>query len=233
MLFLLSFPKGVCVAFSVCILCIIRKTDRMSFPNPQTFNAFDWLLLAVLLCSTVVAFLRGIIRVLFSFIGLFSGIVLASWYYPNLAHRLAALLPTRAASELAAFLLIAISTMVLIGLLGRLVSRTARAVGLGIPDRLLGALFGFARGCLLGVAVIMAVAAFMPGSLWIAKSRLLPYFLDGAHAVSFVVPQDLQHRILRGAEALKHKAPDWIKPSPAPHNGTSLHRTAAPITPRP
>ena len=190
----------------------------MSFPNPQTFNAFDWLLLAVLLWSTVIAFLRGIIRVLFSFVGLIAGIVLASWYYPNLAQRLTSILPTRATAEVTAFLLIAISTMVLIGLLGRLVSRTARAVGLGIPDRLLGALFGFARGCLLGVAVMMAVAAFTPTSTWIAQSRLLPYFLDGAHAVSFVVPVDLQQRIVHGAEVLKHKAPDWIKPHSTPHN---------------
>ena len=193
----------------------------MTFPTPQTFNAFDWLLCLLLLWSTVIAFMRGIIRVLFSFIGLIAGIVLASWYYPPLAHRLAPLFSSLAAAQIAAFLLIAISTMVLIGLLGRLVSRTARAVGLGIPDRLLGALFGFARGCLLGVAVMMPIAAFMPRSLWIAQSRLLPYFLDGAHAVSFVVPKDLQNRIVHGAEELKHKSPDWIKPRPAPHNETS------------
>ena len=193
----------------------------MTLPTPQTFNAFDWLLCLILLWSTVIAFMRGIIRVLFSFVGLIAGIVLASWYYPTLANRLASFISSLAAAEIAAFLLIAISTMVLIGLLGRLVSRTARAVGLGIPDRLLGALFGFARGCLLGVAVMMAVAAFMPRSLWISESRLLPYFLDGAHAVSFVVPEDLQRRILHGAEELKHKAPDWIKPRPTPHNETS------------
>ena len=200
----------------------------MTFPTPQTFNAFDWLLCFLLLWSTVIAFMRGIIRVLFSFAGLIVGIVFGSWYYANLARHLAALLSSRAAAEIAAFLLIAVSTMVLIGLLGRLVSRTARAVGLGLPDRLLGALFGFARGCLLGVAVMMAVAAFTPRSLWIAQSRLLPYFLDGAHAVSFVVPKDLQYRIIHGADELKHKTPGWIKPRPAPHNESSLslHRNA-------
>ena len=112
--------------------------------------------------------------------------------------------------------------MVLTGLVGRLVSRTAKAVGLGLPDRLLGALFGFARGCLLGVAIMMAIAAFLPGSVWISESRLKPYFLDGAHAVSFVVPNDLQRRILRGAEQLKHNAPDWIKLHSTRHNEASV-----------
>jgi membrane protein required for colicin V production len=90
--------------------------------------------------------------------------------------------------------------------------RTADAIGLGFFDRVLGAAFGFARGCLLGVAVMMAVAAFLPQSTWAVNSLLTPYFLAGAHEVSFVVPQDLRGQILEGAEQLKHNAPDWIKP---------------------
>jgi membrane protein required for colicin V production len=102
--------------------------------------------------------------------------------------------------------------MVLSALLGKALNRTAHAIGLGFFDRLLGAAFGFARGCLLGVAILVAVVAFLPRSQWIANSQLTPYFLAGAHAVSFVVPHDLRQQILDGAEMLKHDAPDWIKP---------------------
>ena len=98
------------------------------------------------------------------------------------------------------------------GLMGRLLSRTVQAVGLGFFDRLLGAVFGFARGCLMGVAILVAAAAFFPKTAWISNSRLTPYFLAGAHAVSFVVPHDLHQQILNGAQELKHNAPDWIKP---------------------
>jgi membrane protein required for colicin V production len=45
----------------------------------------------------------------------------------------------------------------------------------------------------------------------ISKSSLNPYFLDGAHAVYFVVHHDLRQLILNGATQLKHTAPDWIK----------------------
>ena len=58
---------------------------------------------------------------------------------------------------------------------------------------------------------MMAAAAFLPPAPWIANSHLAPYFLAGAHAVSFVVPHDLQQLILDGAKELKHNAPDWIK----------------------
>ena len=190
----------------------------MELPALQTYNSFDWLLVGLLVWSTAIAFARGIIRVLFSFAALVGGILLASWYYVPLAFWLHTWIASRAAADIAAFLLIVVTVMVVVGVLGRLVGRTAHAVGLGLPDRLLGGLFGFARGCLLGVAVMMAIAAFDPGSPWIAQSRLLPYFLDGAHAVSFVVPNDLQRRIRRGADELKHNAPDWIKPGPRRHN---------------
>jgi len=175
-------------------------------------NLFDCFLIAVIAYSTIVAFLRGIILELFSLGGLIAGILLASWNYEHLAMLLGKFISKPAIAEIVAFLLIIIVVMVLSTLLGKALNRTAHAIGLGFFDRLLGALFGFGRGCLFGVAILMAVAAFLPHSAWIANSRLSSYFLAGAHAVSFVVPHDLQQQILNGAEQLKHTAPDWIKP---------------------
>jgi membrane protein required for colicin V production len=166
----------------------------------------------VLVYSTIVAFLRGIILEFFSLGGLIAGILLASWNYKHVATLLGSLITTPTTAEIVAFLLIIIGVMVLCTLLGKALNRTTHAIGLGLFDRLLGALFGFGRGCLLGVAILMGIAAFLPHSVWIANSRLSSYFLAGAHAVSFVVPHDLQQQILNGAQQLKHNAPDWIKP---------------------
>jgi membrane protein required for colicin V production len=175
-------------------------------------NLFDWFLIAMLAFSTIMAFLRGIILELFSLGGLIAGILLASWNYKHIAILLGRLITTPATAEIVAFLLIIIGVMVLCTLIGKALNHTAHAIGLGFFDRLLGALFGFARGCLSGIAILMAIAAFLPHSAWIANSRLSSYFLAGAHAVSFVVPHDLQQQILNGAQQLKHNAPDWIKP---------------------
>jgi membrane protein required for colicin V production len=175
-------------------------------------NLFDWFLIAMLAFSTITAFLRGIILELFSLGGLIAGILVASWNYEHIATLLGRLITTPATAEIVAFLLIIIGVMVLCTIVGKMLNHTAHAIGLGFFDRLLGALFGFARGCLFGVAILMAIAAFLPHSAWIANSRLSSYFLAGAHAVSFVVPHDLQQQILNGAQQLKHNAPDWIKP---------------------
>jgi membrane protein required for colicin V production len=102
--------------------------------------------------------------------------------------------------------------MVIATLAGRMIHTAAHAIGLGFFNRLGGAAFGLARGWLAEVAILMAIMAFLPTAEWLKNSRLAPYFLDGAHAVSFVVPHDLEQLILDGATQLKHNAPDWIKP---------------------
>jgi membrane protein required for colicin V production len=179
----------------------------------KAWNPFDWLLIAILVYSTVVAFLRGFFREIFSLVGLVAGILLASWNYPIVAERLVGWLAIPfATAEIAAFLLIVVIVMVLCGLAGRLLSTTARTIGLGFLDRLMGAAFGFGRGFLMGVAVMMAAAAFVPQSAWLKNSQLSLYFLEGAHAVCFVVPTQLQERVRMGALDLKHSYPNWIKP---------------------
>ena len=179
-------------------------------PDLSQLNPFDWFLVAVVAYSTAVAFMRGFFREVFSLVGLVAGILLASWNYTLVGNRLAQWIPW-ATAQIVAFLLIAILVMMLCGIAGKLLQSTARTIGLGFFDRLLGGAFGAVRGCLLGVAVLMAAAAFLPHAKYIRESALSGYFLEGAHAVSFVVPTNLQAHIREGAIALKHNSPDWIK----------------------
>jgi membrane protein required for colicin V production len=177
----------------------------------MNLNYFDWFLIAILAWSTIMAFLRGLLLELFALGGLVAGVLLASWNYPAVATVLGHVITEKAVANVFAFLLIAIVVMVLCALVGKALHHTANAIGLGFFDRLFGAVFGYLRGCLLCVAVLMAMTAFLPPTAAVAKSSLSPYFLAGAHAVSFVVPHDLRRLILDGAEELKHTAPDWIK----------------------
>jgi membrane protein required for colicin V production len=59
--------------------------------------------------------------------------------------------------------------------------------------------------------LLLAMTAFLPSAPWIENSRLAPYFLRAAHAVSFVMPSDLKQRLLDGLGHLEHASPDWIK----------------------
>ena len=174
-------------------------------------NLFDCLLIAIVAFSAIQAFFRGLLLELFSLAGLCAGVLLAAWNYPLLASPLSRFMTNPSIANVVAFLLIAIGIMVLAALLGRMFHKAAHAIGLGFFNRVGGASFGAIRGWLVGVAVVMAVTAFLPSIDWLKNSRLTPYFLAGAHAVSFVVPHDLEQLILDGATQLKHNAPDWIK----------------------
>ncbi len=174
-------------------------------------NPLDWLLAALLAYSVVRAILRGFFQEAFALGGLILGFLFACWFYRSLAVDLRGLINSPQIAQLAAFLLILATTMILASLLGKLLRHTASAVGLGFADRLLGAIFGLVRGAILGVALLLAVTAFLPTAPWIENSHLAPYFLRAAHAVSFVMPSDLKLRLLDGLNRLKHTTPDWIK----------------------
>ncbi len=173
---------------------------------------FDWVLAAIVVYSTVLAFVRGIVRELFALGGLIGGLLLAAWNYHRVAAALGQFISTPALAQTGAFVVVLAIIAFAATLIGKSIHKTAHAIGLGFFDRLFGAGFGFLRGCLICVVILMAVAAFYPQSRWTENSRLSSYFLTGAHAVSFVVPYELRQQIVDGADKLKHEAPDWIKP---------------------
>ena len=179
-------------------------------------NPLDWLLTVLLAYSVVRAVLRGFLREAFALGGLVAAFLLACWNYENVAIRLQqhlhAVTLTPPLAQFAAFLLILLVVMLVATLLGTLLKRTASAVGLGFFDRLCGALFGLARGALLGMAIVMALTAFLPSASWIKNSLLTPYFLRATHAVSFVMPTQLRNQVIDGLQQLQHATPDWMQP---------------------
>jgi membrane protein required for colicin V production len=180
-------------------------------------NPLDWLLALLLVYSVVRAAFRGFFQEVFALCGLILGFLFACWFYRSTATHLTGLITAPQLAEFAAFVLILIATMIVATLLGKLLRSTASAIGLGIADRLLGALFGLLRGGLLGLSLLLAITAFLPTAPWVQTSFLAPYFLRAAHAVSFVMPADLKLRLLDGLHHIKHTTPDWIKSGISSH----------------
>ena len=174
-------------------------------------NPLDWLLGLLLLYSIIRAAIRGFFREAFALGGLILGFLLACWTYRAAATHLTGLITSPQLAQFAAFLLILVGVMLLATLAGKLLRSAASAIGLGFFDRLLGALFGLLRGCILGTALLMALTAFLPPAPWLSTSRLAPFFLRASHAVFFVMPSDLKSRLHDGAQRIKHTTPGWIK----------------------
>lgn len=168
---------------------------------------FDWFIIAVIVISMFIAATQGFLLEVISLAGLIFGLLLAFWNYRVLAVPFSRLIHSPQVSDALAFLLIALGVMIIVGLLGRLISRVARTAGLGGLDSLLGAIFGIVRGCVLVVIVIIAIAAFYPNSTWMNGSRLASYFLSAVNQVSAGAPAELRIQIREGVAALEHISP--------------------------
>jgi membrane protein required for colicin V production len=167
----------------------------------------DWLIMTVLVFSTIRAAMHGLMRELFWFVGSILGLALACAYYSLPAEALRPIVGSQPIADACSFLFIVFGVMILAGLLGRAMRSALRFAGLGTLDSLIGGLFGFTRGVLLITASMMAVAAFLPANAQMDKniypSVLSPYFLSAAHAVSSVVPAEMEDRVRNGIVLLR------------------------------
>ena len=123
--------------------------------------ALDWILLAILTASMLLGVWRGLVREVLSLAGWIAGFLLAQMFAPEVGQRM----PMEGASEglryLAGFVVVFIAVLVLTAVSGWVLQKLVAAVGLGILDRLLGAVFGSLRGVIF-LLVITVIAGMTP-----------------------------------------------------------------------
>ncbi|MEO6929236.1 MAG: CvpA family protein [Casimicrobiaceae bacterium] len=153
-------------------------------------TGFDLLLAAIIVASSLLALIHGIIKELFSLaawiLGLGAAILLAGpvgeWFPVDM-------LGSPHLRYVVAFVLILVGVLILGALLGTLLKSSARAIGLGTLDRLLGGLFGVVRGVLIAMIMVLVFASTaMAAEPWFAKSTLVPRLLLGAAFVRQSLP---------------------------------------------
>ena len=166
--------------------------------NIADWNWFDWVLVAIIFVSTVRAFFTGLVRAITGLCGIVAGFSVANWDYEDLGDRIQnqGWIASETVARTVAFLLTVVIVVVVFEIGGRVLQKKLRAIGLGTFDRILGVAFGFARGCMAGIALLMASTMFTPQPDVVAKSVLRPYLFTVVHEVSFLIPDSLQQRIL-------------------------------------
>lgn len=166
-------------------------------------NALDWLIGGILLLSVIQATAQGFVFELFSLAGAVFGYLLAAWEYPIAAKYLLPYVKSDVIAGGAGFLLIFVAVVILAGVAGRIARWATTSVGMRWFDRLLGGVFGFLRGALVVMVIVMAMASFLPSSNALAKSRLAPYFLVAGRAAVYAGPGDLKQKFRDGLKALE------------------------------
>jgi membrane protein required for colicin V production len=175
-------------------------------------NLMDVVIVLLIALSAVVGFQSGLIRSVFSLVGLILGFSIASWNYARVAAQLTPYTHNPALSNVISFCLIALLVMVAVGALGYMLKTVIHAVGLGWLDRITGLFFGVLSGAVLVTVLIVVLAAFYPSTNWLDGSRLTRYFLGSAHISVNVTPDELKQRIVDGLNVLEKDSPAWLRP---------------------
>jgi membrane protein required for colicin V production len=165
----------------------------------MNWNWIDGVIAVSLLFSAIAGFREGFIRIAFGFGALIAGFFTAAWFHGLAAGPLLPYVRDPRIANLVGFLMVLVGVMAVGGLIGVLLSRTMRLVGLSVVDRSLGALLGVVRGVVLLLVLTMVLLAFMPSRVPAAvrHSELAPYLIGGTRVLSELTPYPIKRQVER------------------------------------
>lgn len=144
----------------------------------MAFTWVDWTIIAVIAVSSLISLKRGFVKEALSLlIWIVAGVV--AWMFGGaLSHHLADFIGTPSARIIAACAILFVATLLVGALINFLIGELIRVTGLSGTDRLLGMVFGAARGGLLVVVLagLLSLAPVQQDNWW-RESTLLPHFL--------------------------------------------------------
>lgn len=164
------------------------------------WNWLDWTLLGVVAFSVIVAYFKGFVRELISLAALIAGVVIAGRGYGRAAAWFEDLTSSHQVAQGLAFLALFVGTLLVGAVIAGIAAKLIKKAGVQIFDRLLGGLFGLARGVAVDCIVLLALVAFAIKLDAVRRSALAPYVVGGAEAVASVMPDDLKTQFRAGLQ---------------------------------
>jgi len=162
----------------------------------MTMAWIDVVILALIALSAILSLFRGFVREALALASWLIALWVAMSFYRELATVLAQWIQTPSAQQLVAFALLFICVLLLGTLVNYLVGKLVDRTGLTGTDRMLGIVFGVARGAFI-VALLVLFAGFtpMPQDPWWQDSQLLVYFEDLAMWMRNFLPAEIASSI--------------------------------------
>jgi membrane protein required for colicin V production len=152
-------------------------------------NWLDIVILIVFIAAAFGGMMSGLIKSLFSLIGLILGVVLAGRFYAPLAENLG-FISNENVAHIAAFIIIFVVVMIIAALLGVIITRVVSIMLLGWLNRLLGGVFGVLMAAIFIGAILAILAKFAGAEGLVGDSALGPFLLDRIPIVLGLLPEE-------------------------------------------
>ncbi len=186
-------------------------------------NWIDILLVLVVGFSILTGFTAGFARVGIGFIATLLGIFLGFWCYGIAAAYVLDYVSSRAIANLIGFFVIFIGVVFVGALIGHLLAKLFKWIGLSWLDRILGGGFGLVRGVIIAAALVTVLLAFAPSPppRSVVDSKLMPYTLDASNMLAALTPREVKDAFRDTRDKLKKT---WADHTASDH--TAGDRTA-------
>jgi membrane protein required for colicin V production len=116
---------------------------------------FDYVVLTIVGASVVVSVMRGLAREVLALTGWVLAFVVANALSGAVAGWFTSVISDGSVRALTAFVAVFVVTLIAVSLLALGASRLLKGAGLGLEDRLLGSVFGLARGVLIVMVMVL------------------------------------------------------------------------------
>lgn len=143
-------------------------------------NWADFVLLAILLVSSLISLKRGFVKEALALAGWAAAFVVAMLFSPSLSTLLSGSIESPSVRNMVAFGALFAVTLIVAAMANYLISEVVKMTGLSGTDRLFGMIFGMVRGVIIVMAVLLLVPPIIPinQETWWQESLMIPHFLS-------------------------------------------------------
>jgi membrane protein required for colicin V production len=157
---------------------------------------FDYVVIGIVVASLLLGLWRGVVGEMIALAAWVLAFFAAVQFGDDIAQSLFTGIGDKGLRAMAGFAAVFIGVLVVMALVRMAASGLIKALGLGVSDRLLGVVFGVARGLLIAM-VMVAVGGMTaaPRQDWWREATLSPPLETAVLAASPWLPPDLAKRI--------------------------------------
>lgn len=171
----------------------------------MNLNWLDIFLLIVVAASVAEGIVKGLARSGIGLAAAVAGVILGIWFYGTVAYFFLPFVSSPGIANFIGFVLVFLLCLVTGALVAKLIAVLFKWAGLTWLDRLLGGAFGFLRGVVAAIAIVLAIVAFSPrrppGS--VVGSYYASYLIEAANVCAAVAPRELKDAFYDSYEKVK------------------------------
>ena len=161
--------------------------------------AFAWIdvvILALIALSAILSLFRGFVREAVALATWLVALMVSMAFYEDLAVILSQWISTPSAQKVTAFAVLFVCVLLLGAIVNYLAGRLVDKTGLTGTDKMLGIVFGVARGgVIVAILVLLAGLTPLPQDPWWQDSQFLGYFEEFAMWMRNYLPTDIADNI--------------------------------------